>query len=81
VSPLESTRRLLNGWARTNPSVATVVSPVDDDQVRAVVRDAGTNGVVARGLGRSYGDAAQNSGGTPSSFSPCASVYSGELTG
>ncbi|HMR94432.1 MAG TPA: FAD-binding oxidoreductase [Microthrixaceae bacterium] len=64
MSPLESTRRLLNGWARTNPSVATVVSPVDDDQVRAVVRDAGTNGVVARGLGRSYGDAAQNSGGT-----------------
>ena len=37
---------------------------VDADQVAETVRSAGPRGLVARGLGRSYGDAAQNAGGT-----------------
>jgi decaprenylphospho-beta-D-ribofuranose 2-oxidase len=56
-------RRQLAGWGRTNPSVATVRSAGDDTELVRLVADAGSRGVLARGLGRSYGDAAQNGGG------------------
>jgi decaprenylphospho-beta-D-ribofuranose 2-oxidase len=53
----------LTGWGRTNPSVAMLRPAGDDAELARLVTEAGRRGVLARGLGRSYGDAAQNGGG------------------
>jgi decaprenylphospho-beta-D-ribofuranose 2-oxidase len=62
-SPGTPLTELLCGWGRTAPTAATVVRPRSREELPGLLRSAPGRGVVARGLGRSYGDCAQNAGG------------------
>ena len=60
----EGNSQVITGWGRTSPSRTRLIGVQSEDELRRALARADDRGVIGRGLGRSYGDAAQNSGGT-----------------
>lgn len=58
-----ATTQKLTGWGRSSYATSRVFEAGTTEQVLAAMRDPGAAPVVARGAGRSYGDASLNEGG------------------
>lgn len=70
-----SVTKELYGWGRTAPTRARVLSTADVEKIAEAVRTADERGVLARGLGRSYGDVAQNAGGVVIDMTPLNRIH------
>lgn len=52
-----------SGWGRVKYARMLACTPPDDEAARVVMHDTDNRGLIPRGAGRSYGDAALNDGG------------------
>ena len=49
----------VSGWGRHNPANVKIINPPSIQQLGEIIKNAKKKSIISRGLGRSYGDAAQ----------------------
>jgi decaprenylphospho-beta-D-ribofuranose 2-oxidase len=63
ASATAASRADVTGWGRATASRSSLAWPADDDAWHRALAAAGPRGLIPRGAGSGYGDAAQNAGG------------------
>ena len=49
----------ISGWGNTNPVEVEIISPKTIEEIQKIIINSKPKSIISRGLGRSYGDAAQ----------------------
>ncbi len=56
---MKNLKEKITGWGRTNPVFTEIYKPLDVEEIKNIIHNAPSKSIIARGLGRSYGDVAQ----------------------
>ena len=73
TAPDAATFKRLSGWGRTASATGLVEKAIGPESIHALMQTQ-SNGLIARGMGRSYGDAAQCSGGLTVDMTELSSI-------
>ena len=60
----ENTMNIVSGWGRNKSANVKIIKPLSSEKIENLIVNSKKNSIISRGLGRSYGDAAQLNNGS-----------------